>query len=155
MLTRSRPFALPTLAIMVCSPQTRPVNTTETFAEGASCRPNFSGAGRRRRRNIAIAGVVLTVLFLGAAIALDLWAPLRLLAGVPAGLALVSGLQVRRNTCVAHAATGRFENEDLTTSEVEDAAFLAASRRVAATIWRDGIFGSMVVALAAAATAWV
>jgi len=130
------------------------VNSTETFAEGASCRPNFSGPGRKRRRNIAIAGAVLTVLFLGTAIALDLSWPLRLLIAIPAGMAFVSGLQVTRNTCVAHAATGRFENDDFTTSKVEDEAFLAASREVAATIWRDGLAGTAAVALLAAATAW-
>ncbi len=104
---------------------------------------------------MAIAGAVLTLLFLGAAIALDLAWPFRLLVAIPAGMALVSGLQVTRNTCVAHAATGRFEHDDLTTSKVEDEAFLAASRKVAATIWRDGFAGSVVVALLAAATAWI
>lgn len=93
------------------------------------------------------------MIFLVAALALDLGWPLRLLVGAPAGAAFVSGLQVTRNTCVAHAATGRFEHDDLTTSAVEDAAFLAESRRVARTIWRDGILGAIVVALAAAATA--
>lgn len=131
------------------------MSTTDSFPEGASCRPNFGAAGRVRRRNVAIAGAVATLVFLVSAIALDLAWPLRLLVGLPAGAAIVSGLQVVRSTCVAHAATGRIEDESFRTSPVEDAAFLAASRRVAATIWRDGILGSLAVALAAAATAWI
>ena len=76
-----------------------------------------------------------------------------MLCCLPAGAALVSGLQVRRNTCVAHAATGVFENEDFSTTKVEEE-FAAASRRVAATIWRDAILGMVVVALLSAATAF-
>ncbi len=69
-------------------------------------------------------------------------------------LLFVSVLQVSRNTCVAHAATGVIENEDFSTRKVE-ADFAEASRRVAKTMWRDAAIGTVVVALVAAGTAWV
>lgn len=125
---------------------------SETVVEGTQCRPNFSAAGRRRRLRVAqIAGVTAVGTLLGA-IALDAHWPARLLVALPAGAALVSGLQVRRNTCVAHAATGTFENDDMTTTKVDEA-FAAASRRVAASIWRDALLGAAVVAALSAATA--
>ena len=124
------------------------------IALGASCRPNFSGAGRRRRRNAAIAAAVIAALTLGAFIALDVSWPMRLLLGLPVGGAVISELQVRRNTCVAHAATGVFENDDMSTTKVDED-FAAASRKVAATIWRDGILAAVGAALLGAATAWI
>lgn len=127
---------------------------SDTFPEGATCRPNFSAAGRRRRARVAWAGAVLAVLALAALVALGAPWPWRLLVALPAGAAFVSGLQVRRNTCVAHARTGRFENEDFTTTKV-DAAFAAASRRVAAGIWRDALGLTALVAALSAATTFV
>lgn len=120
--------------------------------QGAMCRPNFSAAGRARRLRVAQIGALITVGLLVALVVTDAGWPWRLLVGLPAGAALVSGLQVRRNTCVAHAATGVFENEDFTTTKVEEE-FAAASRRVAATIWRDAVLGMIAVALLSAATA--
>ena len=84
------------------------------------CRPNFSAAGRARRLRVAQVGAVIAVGLLVALVVSGAGWPWRLLVGLPAGAALVSGLQVRRNTCVAHAATGVFENEDFTTTKVED-----------------------------------
>lgn len=126
---------------------------SEAPIQGAMCRPNFSAAGRARRLRVAQVGAVITVGLLVALVVTGAGWPWRLLVGLPAGAALVSGLQVRRNTCVAHAATGVFENEDFTTTKVEEE-FAAASRRVAATIWRDAILGMVVVALLSAATAF-
>ncbi len=121
---------------------------------GGLCRPNFSGAGRRRRQGAAIVAAVLSVLTLAAMILLEASWPLRLLLGLPVGGAVIAGLQVRRNTCVAHAATGVFENEDLSTTRVEEA-IAAESRRVAATIWRDGIVAAALGASLGAASAWL
>ncbi len=58
---------------------------------------------------------------------------LRALVFLPAGLAAVSLLQVRRNTCVARAAEGMFEHDDFsrTPAPADD---VAASRRVASGI---------------------
>jgi len=97
---------------------------------------------------------VLAIGGLIAVMALDAAWPWRLLVALPAGMAFVSGLQVRRNTCVAHAATGVFENEDMTTTKVDEE-FAAASRRVASTIWRDSLIGMTLVAALAAATAFL
>lgn len=97
---------------------------------------------------------VIAVALLAVMIGLDVAWPLRLLVGLPAGGAFISGLQVTRNTCVAHAATGSFEGEDMKLTKV-DAVFAEASRKVARTIWRDGALGALAVALFAAATAFV
>jgi hypothetical protein len=127
---------------------------SETVDEGAMCRPNFSAAGRKRRTLVAQIAGALAVVLLVSLVAVDAWWPLRLLVALPAGAAFVSGLQVRRNTCVAHAATGSFENEDMTLTKVDEA-FAAASRRVASTIWRDSVLGMIVVAALSAATAFL
>lgn len=127
---------------------------SDAVPEGAMCRPNFSAAGRRRRTRVAQVGALLAVVLFVALVAIDASWWLRLLVALPAGAALVSGLQVRRNTCVAHAATGSFENEDMTLTKVDEV-FAAASRRVAATIWRDAFIGMAVVAALSAATAFI
>lgn len=127
---------------------------SEDVILGASCRPNFSGAGRRRRRNVAIVMAIVAVVMLGAFVALDVAWPIRLLLGVPVGGAVISELQVRRNTCIAHAATGVFENEDMSTTKVDEE-FAAASRKVAATIWRDGVIAAIGAAALSAAIAFV
>ena len=127
---------------------------SEDVIVGASCRPNFSGAGRRRRRNVAIVLAIVAVVMLGAFVALDVAWPIRLLLGVPVGGAVISELQVRRNTCIAHAATGVFENEDMSTTKVEEE-YAAASRKVAATIWRDGLIAAAAGAALSAAIAFV
>jgi hypothetical protein len=121
---------------------------------GATCRPNFSAAGRRRRKRAAQIAGLIALIALGALIYFDAPWPWRLLVGLPAAGCFVSGLQVTRNTCVAHAATGSFENEDLSLTKADEE-FAAASRRVAATIWRDALLGGVLVAALSAATAFV
>lgn len=135
-------------------PMLRVVSDSESYAEGAVCRPNFSGPGRRRRRNVAIAGAIAAPILLVTLIALDTPWWLRPLVAVPVGMAVISGLQVRRNTCVAHAAAGTFEDEAMRAHRVE-AEVAAASRRVAATIVRDGVAAALIAGLLAAATAWI
>jgi hypothetical protein len=127
---------------------------SEAIVEGAACRANFSGAGRKRRRNIASALAVLSVNLLVMCVVFGLRWELRLLIAVPAMAAAISGLQVTRNTCVAHAATGTFEHEDFSTTRV-DAALAAASRKVAKTIYRDGLLIGLAAGLLAAATTFV
>ncbi|MCA2976835.1 MAG: hypothetical protein INH41_25605 [Myxococcaceae bacterium] len=105
--------------------------------EGAACRPNFSAAGRRRRRRVALG---LTLLAGGTFVTLLVahapgWS--RLVVALPAAAAAIVGLQVTRNTCLAQATAGTVEHEDFSTSKVE-ADFAAASRHVARTIVRDG-----------------
>lgn len=118
---------------------------TELIVQGAACRPNFGAAGRRRRTQVAIAmGVVACGLFLGFQVFHVAW-PVRLLVGLPAAAGLISYLQVRRNTCVAHAATGSVEGEDFTLTKAE-AQFAEASRKVAKTIYRDGVLGGLMAA---------
>lgn len=119
--------------------------------EGASCRPNFGAAGRRRRRNVAIGGALVALALFVGLVAVGASGPTRLLVALPATLAAISGLQVRRNTCVAHAATGSFEHDDFSLTRV-DAAFATASRKVAATIYRDGLLTGVGVAVLAAAS---
>ena len=120
----------------------------------AACRPNISGAGRRRRLRIgyiaAALSLALVVLFVASGSA---WY-LRALVFLPAGLAAVSLLQVRRNTCIARAAEGTFEHEDFSRTPAPDDD-VAASRRVAAGIRRDSLLIALASGILAAITAWV
>ncbi len=122
--------------------------------EGAACRPNFSAAGRRRRKQVALGAAVIAGALLGVLSAVGAGWPVRLVVALPAMVAAVSGLQVSRNTCVAHAATGSFENEDFSLTKVDES-FAAASRRVAATIYRDGVLTGLIAGALAAATSFV
>lgn len=127
---------------------------TDAIVEGAACRPNFSAAGRKRRTRFAWAGAgVSAALFVGLMVVGASW-PWRLLVGLPVAMTVISGLQVRRNTCVAHAATGMIEAEDFTTTKADEE-FAAASRKVAATIYRDGLLTGVAFALMGAASVMV
>jgi fatty acid desaturase len=127
---------------------------SEAIVEGAACRPNFSGAGRRRRLAIARAAFVITGVAFAAFIVLGAGWPVRLLLALPAMLGFVTYLQVTRNTCVAHAGTGTFEHEDFSVTKV-DAALAEASRKVAKTIVRDGVLLGAFVTLSSVATAFI
>jgi len=131
--------------------QAHPSDHTATYA---ACRPNISGAGRRRRLRIGYVATVVSLGLLALFIARGSAWYLRALIFIPAGLAAVSLLQVRRNTCVARAAEGTFEHEDFsrTPAPADD---VAASRRVAAGIRRDSLLIALASAILAAITAWV
>lgn len=116
------------------------------IAEGASCRPNISPAGVRRRVRFGLWNVAAGVVLVVALVALRAPWYAGLAAFVPGALAAVGLLQARRKTCVSRAAEGTFEHEDFSkTPAAEDE--VRASRAVAATITRDAIL----VGLAAAA----
>ncbi len=119
---------------------------------GASCTPNFSATGRRRRLRVAQVGAAVAVALLLVLVVLDAPWFARLLVFVPAALAAISYLQVRRNTCVAHAARGTIEHDDFSTTPAPKDE-LEISRRVARTIQRDGLLLGVVAGLIAAATA--
>ena len=114
--------------------------------EGAVCKPNISAAGRRRR---ILVGWVASALALGLAalgVALHWHWYLRATLFFPAALAATGFLQASRNTCVARASEGTFENDDFTTTKAPDDE-VAASRKVAASIKRD----ALLIGLASAA----
>jgi hypothetical protein len=114
------------------------------------CRPNISPAGKRRRRRIGYLASAVSVMLIGLFLAVRTPWYVRLLVGLPAALAAVALLQVRRNTCIARAAEGTFEHDDFSkTAAPPDE--VAASRRVAAGIRRDSaLIGLLGAALAAA-----
>ncbi len=118
----------------------------------AACKPNISGAGRRRRRQIGIALAVGAGALTAAFVVLRVAWYTRLFLFLPVAGAAISLLQVSRNTCVAHAAAGTFEHEDFSTTK-QSADDAAASRRVAATIYRDALLLGAGAAVLAAATA--
>jgi hypothetical protein len=116
----------------------------------AFCRPNISPAGKRRRSRIGYLSVAVSLLLAGALVALRTPWYLRALVGLPAALAAVAFLQVRRNTCIARAAEGTFEHDDFSKTPAPPDE-VAASRRVAAGIRRDAaIIGLLCAALVAA-----
>jgi hypothetical protein len=129
-------------------------HSSDHGATYAACRPNISGAGRRRRLRIGYIATVVSLGLLALFVARGSAWYLRALVFVPAGLAAVSLLQVRRNTCIARAAEGTFEHEDFsrTPAPADD---VAASRRVAAGIRRDSLLIALASAILAAITAWV
>lgn len=128
---------------------------SEAISEGMVCKTNISPWGRRMRRNAATGTAVVGVAMLVALIALDApwWA--RLVMFLPAASFFVTVLQLTRNTCVMHAAKGVEETDEsgVVRRAAEDD--VAASRRVAKTIYRDGVLGGVVVAALSAATALV
>lgn len=123
-------------------------------ATHAVCRPNISGAGRRRRTRVGYLTVMLTLLLLGVFLATGVSWYWRALIGLPAAMAAVCFLQVRRNTCIARAAEGTFEHEDFSRTKAPDDE-VAASRRVAAGIRRDSALIGLACGVLAALTALV
>ncbi|HET6148208.1 MAG TPA: hypothetical protein VFH68_11810 [Polyangia bacterium] len=95
---------------------------------------------------------MITLLLVGVFLAEGVSWYWRALTALPAGLAAVSFLQVRRNTCIARAAEGTFEHEDFSRTKAPDAE-VAASRRVAAGIRRDSALIGVACGLLAALTA--
>jgi hypothetical protein len=126
----------------------------EGGAAYAACRPNISGAGRRRRTQIGYLAVMISVLLFGLSLAMHAAWYWRALLCLPAALAAVSFLQVRRNTCIARAAEGMFEHDDFSRTKAPDED-VAASRRVASTIRRDAALIGLAVGVLAALTALV
>jgi hypothetical protein len=117
-----------------------------------ACTPNISEPGKKRRiRGAWMMGSVAVGLLLAMIAAGTPWF-YRLLVMLPTAGALVSWLQVRRNTCVMHAALGQFEHDDFTVSKRSDPE-AAASRKVAATIYRDAALITLLVGVLIAATA--
>lgn len=126
----------------------------EATVEGVACKPNISASGRARRRQI---GLVISVMGAALVVAFMAWQVawyVRLLVFLPVASAAVTLLQVTRQTCVAHAAKGTFEHEDFSTTP-QNADDAAASRKVAATIYRDALLIGLAAALASAATSWL
>jgi hypothetical protein len=115
-------------------------------AEGASCRPNISPAGVRRRVRFGVWNIAVAVALVAALVVLRAPWYAGLAAFVPAAFAAVGLLQARRKTCVSRAGEGTFEHDDFSKTPAAEAD-VRASRAVAATITRDAIL----VGLAAAA----
>lgn len=126
-----------------------------SIPEGTVCRSNITAWGRQRRRRVVIGGSVFGLALLAVLLATGApwWA--RLAMFLPAALVAVSQLQLTRNTCVALAARGVEEGETLDTYHRVSDEDAAASRRVATTIYRDGVLAGVAVALLSAATALV
>jgi hypothetical protein len=123
-------------------------------AEGAVCKANFSGPGRVRRQRAGWLFVGISAAVAAALVTFHAAWYVRLVLFLPAAMAATSLLQVSRNTCVAHAAQGTFEHEDFTKTKQSDED-AAASRRVAATIYRDSVLIGAVAAAVAAASAFI
>ena len=102
------------------------------------CKPNISAAGRKRRVMVGWVASALGVGLFALAVALHWHWYLRATLFFPAALAATGFLQAARNTCVARAAEGTFENDDFTTTKAPDDE-VAASRKVASTIKRDAL----------------
>jgi hypothetical protein len=113
-------------------------STSDVLVEGASCKPNISAAGRRRRIQFGNRFLVAAVVLLVVLVVLRVRWYWGLTMFFPAALSAIGHLQANRNTCVMRAKEGTFEHEDFSTTKaaVEE---VVASRAVAATINRDTI----------------
>lgn len=125
---------------------------TAATGTATACRANIGASGHRLRTTASALIFVVAAALLGWMVAAHVPAPWRLLLFFPVALGSVVGLQARRHTCVAMAVKGVLENEDFSTTPVEEE-FARASRRVAATILRDGVLIGIAGALLGAATA--
>lgn len=121
---------------------------------GEVCKPNISAAGRRRRTYFGYASTAIGVALLAASMVLRWPYYLRATVFLPAAMAATGILQAKRNTCVARAREGTFENDDFSTVKAPDDE-VAASRKVAAGIQRDALLIGLACALLAAASAFV
>jgi hypothetical protein len=120
-----------------------------TTESPVACAPNYSSSGRRRRTQLAWFWTVVAVVGLTVIYITQPAQHLRALIFIPASGAAVAWLQVRRNTCVSRARHGLFERDDYSTVP-QSPADANASRKVAATVVRDGILIGVAAALAAA-----
>ncbi len=117
-----------------------------------SCEPNISEAGKRQRRLLGAAGLLLAALMLGWAMARQAPWSTRLLVALPATLGAIGWLQAARGTCIRRAAEGTFERDDRSTIPVTPAA-QAASMGVAKGIVRDSVLIGLGAGALSAATA--
>jgi hypothetical protein len=127
---------------------------SESVGDYAVCKPNISGPGRVRRLRAGWVLAVVSLVWAAALIALHTSSTWRLSLFFPTQAAATTFFQVTRNTCVAHALQGTFEHADFSKTKVDEAD-AAASRRVAFTIYRDGILIGLICAALAAASAFL
>jgi hypothetical protein len=125
---------------------------SEAVGEYAVCKPNISGPGRVRRLRAGWLLMGVSLAWAAALMVLHTAWYVRLSLFLPALATATTLLQVTRNTCVAHALQGTFEHEDFSKTRVDDAD-AAASRRMARSIYRDGISIGLACAALAAASA--
>ena len=125
-----------------------------TVASPTQCRANIDAGGIRRRRLFGHVGVAVTLVIAIALVGVGAPWYLRALLLFPAAGTTISYLQAVRTTCVAHALHGTIEHDGHkpTPAPAEE---LAASRKVAMGIGRDAALVGLVVAVIAAASAWV
>ena len=119
-----------------------------------ACTPNIAPSGIRRRRRFGYQLAGLSAAAAGAGMIFQVpWAA-RSLIFFPAAMSAIGFLQANRNTCVMRAREGTLEHDDFST-EAAPALDVAASRRVAAVIYRDALLIGAVAGAIAIATALI
>jgi hypothetical protein len=121
-------------------------------AEPASCTPNISPAGIRRRRRFGFQWAGISIAVAGAGMLFRAPWLARAAVFLPAAAAATGFLQASRNTCVLRAREGTLEHDDFSTTPAP-ASEVAASRQVARGITRDAILIGVGAGALAAATA--
>jgi hypothetical protein len=120
--------------------------------EPASCTPNISPAGIRRRRRFGFQWAGISIAVAGAGMLFRAPWLARAAVFLPAAAAATGFLQASRNTCVLRAREGTLEHDDFSTTPAS-ASEVAASRQVARGIARDAILIGVGAGALAAATA--
>jgi hypothetical protein len=115
-----------------------------------TCKANINAKGRRQRTRMGWATGAFSVALLGYFMARHSPMGARALVGLPAMMSAAGFLQVRRNTCVALAATGQREGDaGLETAPADE---VAASRAMSRGIYRDILLTGLAAALVGVAT---
>jgi hypothetical protein len=114
----------------------RPPASVPGMSEQAVVCQNIGRKGRRMRMRIGVIQAVIAVVLLGGLMVAGVPWGWRLLAALPAMGAAIGILQARRSVCVAHAASGKREDDEMNLSTL-DVSMSAAIKAQARGIWSD------------------
>ncbi|WP_100345207.1 hypothetical protein [Compostimonas suwonensis] len=123
-------------------------NTTNVYVPGVC---NIGPAEIRMRRTAGVIGLVITALFVAAAVIFGIPTPWRLLVVIPAGLGASGFLQAALHFCARFGMSGLFNlGDELGRQEqVYETEYRRADQRKAVTI----VIGSVLIAIVVAGIA--
>lgn len=115
----------------------------------ATCEPNITATGQRRRQSLGLLAGAVTIIMLVAAWTGRAPVGVRLLVFVPALVSALGLLQARRRTCVVRAMEGMVEQDAARPATAAPGA-AQASRTMAWAIVRDALLLALLATALAA-----